>query len=210
MDRDPFKDKSEEDNEEVENEKTEDWEEGDMLNQARGPLRSKSHQNTPILFWAALIFIIFAFFFMLIRSWNQVSKDDIKKLNENIAQLESRLGQIEQAQKGGTDLQMQLSAISQAVKRLEASDQTLQSQVNQLSEKAGKAAKPTAVAASKPAPTAGQTPKQPSGKRYHVVQKGETLFRIAQKYGKKVADLEKLNNLTAKQEIFPGQKLLIE
>ena len=75
MERDPFKDKPEEDSEEVEDEKTEDWEEGDMLNQTRGSQRSKSSQNTPILFWAALVFIIFAFFFVVIRSWNQVSKE---------------------------------------------------------------------------------------------------------------------------------------
>ena len=202
MERDPFKDKPEEDSEEVEDEKTEDWEEGDMLNQTRGSQRSKSSQNTPILFWAALVFIIFAFFFVLIRSWNQVSKDDIKKLNESMAQLDARLAKIEETQKGAIDLQMQFSAIAQVVKRLEGSDQTLQSQVNQLSGKGGKVDKASTVAT--------QPPKQPSGKRYHVVQKGETLFRIAQKYGKKVADLQKLNNIAPKQEIFPGQKLLIE
>jgi len=183
-----------------------------MVNQTRGPQRSKSGQNTPILFWAALVFIIFAFFFVLIRSWNQVSKDDIKKMNESVAQLEARLAKIEETQKGAIDLQMQLSAIVQVVKRLEGSDQALQSQVNQLSEKVGKAGKAGTVAAPKPAPTpaAAQPPKQPSAKRYHVVQKGETLFRIAQKYGKKVAYLQKLNNIDPKQEIFPGQKLLIE
>ena len=210
MERDPFKDKPEEYSGEVEDEKTEDWEEEDMLNQTRGSQRSKSSQNTPILFWAALVFIVFAFFFVLIRSWNQVSKDDIKKLNESVAQLDARLAKIEETQKGAIDLQMQLSAIAQVVKRLEGSDQVLQSQVNQLSGKVGKVDKASTVATPKPAPAATQPPKQPSGKRYHVVQKGETLFRIAQKYGKKVADLQKLNNIAPKQEIFPGQKLLIE
>lgn len=210
MERDPFKDKPEEYSEEVEDEKTEDWEEGDMLNQTRGSQRSKSSQNTPILFWAALVFIIFAFFFVLIRSWNQVSKDDIKKLNESVAQLDARLAKIEETQKGAIDLQMQLSAIAQVAKRLEGATQALQSQVNQLNEKVGKVGKASTVAAPKPAPATTQPPKQPSGKRYHVVQKGETLFRIAQKYGKKVADLQTLNNIAPKQEIFPGQKLLIE
>jgi LysM repeat protein len=211
MERDPFADKPEGLSEEVEDEKIEDWEEGDMLNQTRSPQRTKNSQNTPVLFWAALVFIIFAFFFVLIRSWNQVSKDDIKKLNESTAQLDSRLTKIEETSTaGGTDLQVQLNAMAQAIKRLESANQTLQNQVNQLSEKSAKLAKASTPAAPTPAAIAGPETKPPSGKRYYVVQKGDTLFGIAKKYGKRVADIQKSNNLGPKQGIFPGQKLLIE
>lgn len=47
-------------------------------------------------------------------------------------------------------------------------------------------------------------------KRYHEVQKGETLFRIARKYGISVDDLRRTNNLPAGATVVRGQKLLIE
>jgi LysM repeat protein len=50
----------------------------------------------------------------------------------------------------------------------------------------------------------------PDKKRYHEVQKGETLFRIARKYGISVDDLRRINNLTAGDTVVRGQKLLID
>lgn len=50
--------------------------------------------------------------------------------------------------------------------------------------------------------------KDPSG-RYHVVAKGETLYRIGLKYNIKPDALIELNNLPANPVIKPGQKLLI-
>jgi len=46
-------------------------------------------------------------------------------------------------------------------------------------------------------------------KRYHTVQKGETLHWISKKYGISVQELRKLNNLSADQPIRMGQKLLV-
>ena len=44
---------------------------------------------------------------------------------------------------------------------------------------------------------------------YHQVRKGETLSRIAEKYGITVEKLCRLNKITPKTVIRPGQKLLI-
>jgi LysM repeat protein len=50
----------------------------------------------------------------------------------------------------------------------------------------------------------------PSDKKvYHEVQKGETLFQIAQKYKISVDDLRRANNLSPNAAIVRGQKLLI-
>jgi LysM repeat protein len=45
--------------------------------------------------------------------------------------------------------------------------------------------------------------------RFHVVRRGETLYRIAKRYGVKVSDLASLNNLGRAAIIYPGQKLRI-
>ena len=47
-------------------------------------------------------------------------------------------------------------------------------------------------------------------KRYHEVQKGETLFRIARKYEISVDDIRRTNNLPPGATIVRGQKLLID
>lgn len=46
-------------------------------------------------------------------------------------------------------------------------------------------------------------------KRYHEVRRGETLSRIAQKYGITVEELCRVNRITPKTVIRPGQKLLV-
>lgn len=50
---------------------------------------------------------------------------------------------------------------------------------------------------------------QPKKTRYHLVASGETLYRIAMKYGLTVDKLRDLNKMTPPQHIYPGQKLLV-
>jgi len=47
----------------------------------------------------------------------------------------------------------------------------------------------------------------PSGASTHTVQRGDTLYSIAQTYGVSVGDLRKLNNLTDAGHLSPGQTL---
>jgi len=67
--------------------------------------------------------------------------------------------------------------------------------------------KPTAESKAKPLP-----PSKPAvsvEKKYHTVQKGETLNQISKKYGISVEKLQKLNNLSSGQSLRIGQKLLV-
>ncbi len=71
---------------------------------------------------------------------------------------------------------------------------------------------PSGGSQTKPSP---QTPTQPppattsSARQYHIVRSGESLWTIAQKYNTTVETLRRLNNLSPKQAIHPGQKLLL-
>lgn len=53
------------------------------------------------------------------------------------------------------------------------------------------------------------TPTVPPGVTIHVVQRGETLFRIAQSYGLTVNDLVRLNGIADPSTIYVGQRLLV-
>jgi membrane-bound lytic murein transglycosylase D len=45
---------------------------------------------------------------------------------------------------------------------------------------------------------------------YHVVQKGDTLWKIASKYkGSSIEEIRRLNNFTGKSQLLPGQKIKI-
>jgi len=66
---------------------------------------------------------------------------------------------------------------------------------------------PAAESKAKPSPS--PKPAVSTEKRYHTVQKGETLYGISKKYGISSEELRKLNNLSADQSIRIGQKLLV-
>ena len=54
-----------------------------------------------------------------------------------------------------------------------------------------------------------EKPEVTAQKRYHTVQKGETLLKIGKKYGIAAEELRKLNNLSKGQSVKIGQKLLV-
>lgn len=49
----------------------------------------------------------------------------------------------------------------------------------------------------------------PSGFMYYIVQKGDNLFQISQKYGLTAKQLADLNGLELSEYIYPEQKLLV-
>jgi LysM repeat protein len=123
---------------------------------------------------------------------------------------------------GDTTLQSKIAALEEKVAGLEKQiadlpgksapgvpDPSLLRQVEGLSRKVEaleKRSEPTAELKAKPS-----APKPPvtAQKRYHTVQKGETLFKISKKYGITVEELRKLNDLSRGEPVRTGQKLLI-
>jgi LysM repeat protein len=116
----------------------------------------------------------------------------VTALEQKIAELEQQL----------TELQGKITASGQ--------DPALLQQVNTLAQKVEsleKQKQPTAKSKAKPFPPS--KPAVSAKKKYHTVQKGETLYRISKKYGISVEELRKRNNLSADQPVRAGQKLLV-
>ena len=69
---------------------------------------------------------------------------------------------------------------------------------------------PTTSTSPLPQPASGGVDAQgAAGQRTHMVQLGENLYRIAQKYGVTVAALQQANGLSNPNDIKAGQKLII-
>ena len=58
-------------------------------------------------------------------------------------------------------------------------------------------------------PDLSKEPIPQTDERYHVVRRGESLYKIARKYRLSVGELRRLNDISPDQIIQPGQKLLI-
>jgi LysM repeat protein len=163
-------------------------------------IRTDGNKHLPALLgiMLILIFAVGIFYFITNRPTARDTKGE-EILASKIAALEQKVtgleGQITELQgklnKGATDpfLLSRVEALAQSVETLEKRSQ-----------------QPGVESKTKPALP---KPVVTSQKKYHTVQRGETLLKIGKKYGIAVAELRKLNNLSKDQSIRIGQKLLV-
>jgi LysM repeat protein len=116
----------------------------------------------------------------------------VTALEQKIAGLEQQLAELQ----GKITTSGQNPALLQRVNALAQKVESLEKQKQ-----------PTAESKGKPSPPSKQAVS--TEKKYHTVQKGETLHLISKKYGISVEELRKRNNLSADQPIRTGQKLLV-
>ena len=172
-----------------------DWVEEDIDSPKRGGAGSSNRNRLSVL-----VGILIAAFLAATISYfvSKRSGSDTKLLQMKLAAFEEKISSLErqisdlQGKSGtaGTDpaLLQRLEDLARKVEALEKRAQT-----------------PVAI-------EARSAPHKPAGeaeKRYHTVQKGETLFKISRIYGIAPERLRKLNNLSAGQLLRTGQKLLV-
>jgi LysM repeat protein len=129
----------------------------------------------------------------------QPTSSAVGPLQSKVVALEQRIAGLE---KQIADLHGKISTSSP--------DPALLQRVNALSQKVEaleRQKQPTAE--SKAKPPAPSKPTASAEKKYHTVQKGETLYGISKKYGISVEELRKLNNLSKDPSLRTGQKLLV-
>ncbi|MGQ9645196.1 MAG: LysM peptidoglycan-binding domain-containing protein [Thermodesulfobacteriota bacterium] len=113
-------------------------------------------------------------------------------LEQRIARLEKRIAELQRkigTQEPDPALLNRIDALSQKVEALEKGRQP--------------------VTEVKVKPSAPPKPAPLPDKKYHTVQKGDTLYKISKRYGISVEELRKLNHLSADQALRSGQKLLV-
>ena len=135
-------------------------------------------------FWDVRVLLLVVVSPFLFGCGNGESKEELSSIKTRLDQVEerlTRLGEVEErlAQLAGTEQKM--AHLESQVKELERSISKLNRPVASMTEEG----------------------------RYYKVRQGDSLFKIAQKHGITVKELCRLNKITSKTVIRPGQKLLV-
>jgi len=129
----------------------------------------------------------------------QPTSSEVGPLQSKVVALEQRIAGLE---KQIGDLQAKISTPGPDLALLQRLD-ALTQKVEALEKQKQPAGEPKAKPPTPSKPTAS------AEKKYHTVQKGETLYGISKKYGISVEELRKLNNLSKDPSLRTGQKLLV-
>jgi LysM repeat protein len=149
----------------------------------------------------------------------------IQDLTKRLASLEASLASLDAKfvaitdKKTDTHVNATLAQIQKQITRLESGFlvkiDSLTGQVENLEQRLSQVKK--TIATEMPVPrdnktqkkTTASDPAKETDSVFHTVEKGETLWRISQKYDTTVAKLRQLNNLAPDADIYPGTKILV-
>ena len=173
------------------------WSEGRAYSPKRRGSGSDSSRYLRILLVIFLV-LIFAggILYFLGRG---TTNSEVGPLQSKVVALEQRISRLE---KQIPELQGKISTPGPDLDLVQRLD-TLTQKVDALEKQRQPAPEPKAK------PSTPSKPVASAEKKYHTVQKGETLYGISKKYKVSVGELRKLNNLSADQSLRIGQKLLV-
>ena len=173
-------------------------------------LRSRTSDGLPsgnkaLVYGALGVLVLVVLFAFLFRGGKEeVSRKDLDAINQKVDMIEKRLSQLQKPEDEPDQTAGLFENIQKKLHRVEGDSRSLKKRVDQLSNRIDKLQDQQAAAqkASKP-------PASDSGRRYHTVARGETLYGISKKYNISLAQLRRLNKLSETQGIYPGQKLQV-
>jgi LysM repeat protein len=164
-----------------------------------------------ILMAVGLVVVLVVFFVSMAGKDNNIEVARIETLEKRLGSLEDRLFKME-----GTDIQIKsvgqqdgkIEALQGKVLQLETD---ITSRMDRISTDLSKLSKKSSVSIkATPAPRGKTTAKAAASQPlYHQVRSGDTLFGIGIQYGISVEEISKLNKLSSKKVIHPGQKLIV-
>jgi LysM repeat protein len=168
-------------------------------------------QRKTIVFGGLVVLLLILLVVVFFRGGRQRSTEDLTAFRARLSQLEERITRLEAMEDKIVFLEKQEKGLQQAVTETNEFGKSLSRQLEELTQRLGTSKKiaRSGSTTSKTVATA-QSKEPPSAqKRYHKVLRGETLFRIAQKYGLSVDELCRLNNISRNQILRIGQRLVV-
>lgn len=155
-----------------------------------------------------ILIVLIAVFF---GGGDKLSKKDLTSFKARLDLLEKRLTRFEGIELRVASIEKKEKELEQSMAEADKSKKLVTQQYTTLTQRLDRLQKgKTLVPAKSKAPIATQK-KSPSlgKKRFHEVRSGDTLYRIANKYGISVEELCRLNNISQNKIIQPGQKLVV-
>ena len=163
----------------------------------RNPQDSDS-SGKALLLWGFIGIILILLIVLLFRGGDKAVTADLNALKTRVEQMEKRASPLEAAAKKMDAVDGQIKGLQQSVSKVEGAQRSLAERIDKLAQKGEKPS----------APQAAQ--KKPSAQaKLHEVQPGETVFSIAKKYNLSAEQFLKLNNMTKKDTLQAGQKVVV-
>jgi LysM repeat protein len=175
----------------------------DLARQKANVRRNRASQDSsspgkPLLLWGAIAIILLLLIVLLFRGGDKDMKEELNALKTRMEQMEKKTAALEGAAKKIETADGQIKGLQQSLTKIEGTQRAQAERIDRLAQHAEKPA----------APQPAQ--KKPSAQaKVHEVKPGETLFSIAKKYNITPEQLLKLNNMTKKDTIQAGQKLVV-
>lgn len=163
---------------------------------------NNSNSKAQILIYGSIaVFILIIFSTLLFKYNDKAMSEDLNHAEHGAITFEEKFPR----------LASQLIELKQSLSKLDESQKSLIPELDKLSQKLDRMEKKIALVAigteaSGPIHTKALSQTQ---SLYHEVRSGETLFRIAKKHSMTVDKLCRLNRITPKTLLHPGQKLLV-
>jgi LysM repeat protein len=183
---------------------------GKNIGHRKLPLDPK-RQRKFLLLGSAAIFLLVAIIAIYFRAGNRHSPDALTSIHSRIDRLDKKLKRIEMMENRIVLLKKQGGGLRHSISELDRSGKSLREQLDKMTKEIEWLKKRMSPADAKTETTHAVQGKPISKveRRYHKVHRGDTLYRIAKKYGISMDELSRLNNLTQNQIIYPGQKILV-
>ena len=178
----------------------------------RRPSLQTISQGKILLFGGAGLLVLIILILLLFLGGERGSKEDLSFLEARLGRLEDRVKSTGIQEDRIRQIEEQQKAFRQSLLIMDRSLRTIKEDFNQLTAafenlQQKKAASPAPKAeVSQPAKKEA-TPQPKPG--YHIVSRGETLYRISKQYGISVDELRRLNNMDRNSLLHTGQELLV-
>jgi len=160
--------------------------------------KDSDSSGKPLLLWGSIGIILVLLFVLLFRGGDKAATEEVNVLKTRMEQMEKRVAALDATTKKIDSVDGQIKGLQQSVSKVEGVQRGLVERLDKLAQQAEKPA--VAQAAQK-------KPSTPA--KLHEVRPGETVFSIAKKYNLSVEQFLKLNNMTKKDSLQAGQKVVV-
>jgi LysM repeat protein len=165
-----------------------------------------------LLVGGGVLMLVVLIIWLISGSGGNSNVQQVSLLEPRVKMLEDRLSSLAPLARVANIAAEQEKSIAELTKRIDALQAVFTKEIDSLSKRLA-TVKPQTTA--EPAPVKSSPPQTAAGTAdarkatHHVVQAGENLFRISQRYNLKLDELLRLNNLKPGAAIQPGQKLRV-